>query len=374
MKIHRLIDLLIYSGLFVCMVVPSGTFAQENSSSQQTKRTGSVTQEKGAKESGTVIVLNKSEASASLLDRATGKEYARLETGVGPHEVAVSPDNLTAVVCNYGERLPGSTLTVLDLGKGAVEKTIELKKFHRPHGICYLPDGKRVVVTAERERNLLVVNVESGEVESVIPTRQEVSHMVALTPNAQRAFVANIGSGSVSVIDLESAELLKVIPTGNGAEGVDVAPDGKTVWISNRGADSITVLDAQSLEPRKTLPCPSFPIRVKFTPNGEHVLVSCARSGDVAVFDAQSHKLVRRIKMDAKPVETEGRLFGDQFGESPVPVGILIPPDGRLALVANTNADLVTVIDLDKWEIVDRWTAGKEPDGLGFVAPTTPNQ
>ena len=41
-----------------------------------------------------------------------------------------------------------------------------------------------------------------------------------------------------------------------------------------------------------------------------------------------------------------------------------------VAFVANTNADIVTVIDLKTWEIVDRLTAGKEPDGLGYSSLT----
>ena len=47
---------------------------------------------------GTLVVLNKAEASASLLDVATGHEIARLPTGDGPHEAAISPDGRTAVV------------------------------------------------------------------------------------------------------------------------------------------------------------------------------------------------------------------------------------------------------------------------------------
>jgi len=67
------------------------------------------------------------------------------------------------------------------------------------------------------------------------------------------------------------------------------------------------------------------------------------------------------------PVEQrEGRLFADRFGKSPVPVGILISPDGRLAYIANTNADLITVIDLESLEVTGRLKAGQEPDGMGF--------
>jgi DNA-binding beta-propeller fold protein YncE len=50
-----------------------------------------------------VIVLNKGEATASLLEAASGKELAKIKTGLGPHEAAVSPDGRTVVVSNYGE-------------------------------------------------------------------------------------------------------------------------------------------------------------------------------------------------------------------------------------------------------------------------------
>ncbi len=43
-------------------------------------------------------MFNKDGASASLRDRATGEEFARLDAGVGPHEAAVSPDGRIAVV------------------------------------------------------------------------------------------------------------------------------------------------------------------------------------------------------------------------------------------------------------------------------------
>jgi len=64
--------------------------------------------------------------------------------------------------------------------------------------------------------------------------------------------------------------------------------------------------------------------------------------------------------------DADRQLFGNQFGTSPVPVGILVEPSGRYAYVANTQADVVTVLDLKEWRIADRLTAGKEPDGLGY--------
>ncbi len=60
------------------------------------------------------------------------------------------------------------------------------------------------------------------------------------------------------------------------------------------------------------------------------------------------------------------RLFGDRFGESPVPVGLVIAPDGETAWVAATQADVVVVFDPDTLEVVDLIKAGQEPDGMAY--------
>jgi YVTN family beta-propeller protein len=335
---------------------------------------------KGAS-AGMLVVLNKSDDTASLIDRATGREVAVIPTGAAPHEVAVSPDGKLAVVANYGDRdAPGSTLTVIDLAAARAAKTIPLRRddetFHRPHGLAFLPGTDRIVVTAEGEQALLVVGVAKGVVDTVLRTDQAISHMVAVTPNGERGFVANIGSGTVTVFDLRRGKKIADIETGEGAEGVAVSPDGAEVWVTNRAADTLTIVDPGSLELLATLDSPSFPIRIAFTPDGRHALVSCARSGDVAVFDTEARSLVRRVAMQVKAGEKKDeRLFGDRFGDSPVPIGILVPPDGRHAYVANTNADMVTVIDLSNWEITGRLTAGAEPDGMAYspLGPPRPD-
>jgi YVTN family beta-propeller protein len=154
------------------------------------------------------------------------------------------------------------------------------------------------------------------------------------------------------------------ITTGAGAEGIAIV--GGRVWVTNRGADTVTVLDAASLATVATRACASFPIRAKATHDGRFVLVSCARSGDVAVFDAASCEEVRRVRMQLEAGDTSGRIFGDSFGKSSVPVGILVEPEGGRAYVAHTNADVVAIVDLATWKVAGTLRGGKEPDGLGW--------
>src|SRR5512132_4009376 len=109
-----------------------------------------------------LVVLNKAEASASIIALADGRTIATMPVGDGPHEVAISPDGRWAVAANYGGRTAGNSLTVLDLQTRRPVRTIDLASYARPHGIAWLPDGKRVVVTSEQARALLVVDVPNG--------------------------------------------------------------------------------------------------------------------------------------------------------------------------------------------------------------------
>lgn len=321
--------------------------------------------------SGTLLVLNKSDDTVSFIDLASSEVKATLPTGDGPHEVAVSSDGKTAVVTNYGDSTnPGNTLTVVDIPGKKVLRTIDLGTYSRPHGIEWL-QGDDVAVTVEASKALLIVGVKDGKVKHAIATGQVGSHMVAVSPKHRRAFTANIGSGTTTVIDLSTHERITDVATGRGAEGIAVAPDGSEVWVTNRDANTVSIVDPATLKVSATLEPGEIPIRVKFTPDGTRALISNAKSGDVAVFDTVTKKKITSIPMQQEGERTqngESRPLVSQFGTGPVPVGILMPEPLSLAFVANTNADTITVIDLETFKIVNRLKAGREPDGLGYTA------
>jgi len=316
---------------------------------------------------GTLIVLNKSDATASLIDPTSGETFTQLPTGAGPHEVAVSPDGRLAVVTDYGTSgRPGNTLTVCDLTTSTVRDTLDLELNERPHGIQFLGDS-RVLVTIESRARVITVDLETKRVVQSIPTEAAATHMLVASPDGRRVYTANIGSGSVSVLDLEQGRLLKSIPTGAGCEGIDVTPDGKQVWSANREANTVSVIDTGTLEVVAELPCGQFPIRLKFTPDGKRALVSNAVSSEVAVFDVAERRELARIPLELDAVDEAGeRLFGEAMAGSATPVGVLLAPDGRRAWIAATHADVVAVLDLERLEVVGGIAAGRQPDGLGW--------
>lgn len=308
---------------------------------------------------GTLIVLNKSDHEAALVDPVTLEVLVRIPTGRGPHEVAASPDGTRAYVSNYGSFAifrqgeqarsePGKTITVLDLGSRKVAGTIDLEEYRQPHGIRLSRDGSRLWVTCEGNQAVLEIDPAEGKIRKVWRTEQETSHMIVATRDEKKLYVANIGSGSVSVINRITDEVTN-LPTGPGAEGIDISPDGKEVWVTNREAHTISVIETKS--DRVTASFESggkMPIRVKFTPDGTQAWVSTARSNAVTVFDA-----ARRSKVATIPVGS-------------MPVGIEISPDGRHAFVANTNDNKVTVIDVKARKAIRSFTTGNEPDGMAW--------
>jgi YVTN family beta-propeller protein len=319
-------------------------------------------------QAATLLVANKTDHTVDLIDTRSGESKATLSTGKAPHEAAVSPDGRMAVISNYGPRgEPGSSLTLIDVPKAEVVRTIDLGEHSRPHGLAWVT-ADRLAVTTEGSAHLLIVDPLRGEIVGRVETGQRISHMVAATPDGTRAFVANIGSGTVTAIDLREARKLKDIETGAGAEGVAVTPDGKRVWVGNRAADTLSIVDVASLEVIAQLPCKGFPIRVTITPDGKRVLVSCADTGEIVVFDAVSLEELLRRKLDVSAVpEAAQRLFGDRFGESPVPVGLVVDPAGERAWVAATQSDVVVALDPETLEVLGLIRAGREPDGMSFT-------
>jgi YVTN family beta-propeller protein len=321
-----------------------------------------------AKVSGdSLIVVNKTDGTISILDAATGKARATVAVDAGPHEVEVLGLSQVAAVASYGSKAnPGRMVTLVDLISGKVVSRIDIGEGSRPHAMKALPDG-RLVVTAEGKRELVIVDPRAAKVTARYPTGHDVSHMVAASPDGRRAYVTSLAAGSVTALDLTSGKIVKDIPTGKGAEGLDVTPDGREVWVTNREANTITVIDVKTLMPVFTIQASEFPIRVRITPDGQRAVVTFTGTGDVRVYDTATRVEKARIPIGREAVEgTETRVFQKRFGSSPAPVGLLIAPDGKRAFVSAAHADVVAVIDLEKLRVEDAWTAGREPDGLAW--------
>ncbi|MCK9490385.1 MAG: beta-propeller fold lactonase family protein [Xanthomonadales bacterium] len=313
---------------------------------------------------GVLLVGNKSAASVHALDLADGRKLAQFETGDGPHEIEVSPDQRWAVVSDYGSDQAGNSLTVIDWSAREVSQRIDLGEHSRPHGMAFLPDGRRLAVTTEGSDSLVLVDLAEGTVLQAINVGGGLPHMVALSPDGRRAYVTRLRAGMVSVVDLDAGKVLVEIATGDGAEGVAVSPDGREVWVGNRGEDTISIIDAESLELQATLASEGFPIRVTMSADGRHVLVTNARAATLSVFDRRRRELAATVNLS----DPDASYQPSMLGNTALPIGSTFSADGRRAFVAISGGDQVAVIDTGTWQVLEHWPTGREPDALAVVA------
>jgi YVTN family beta-propeller protein len=273
----------------------------------------------------TLLVVNKSGNSLSLIDVGTRASLATIATGTAPHEVAVSPDGRWAFVSDYGTgAAPGTTVTMIDVAARAPAGTIPLGKHTRPHGIAAASDGT-VWVTTEGSQHVLQLDPQTQSIRQAVRTGQRVTHQVVIVESASRVYTANIGSGTATAVDAASGRVLTHVATGAGAEGIDVAPDGSKVYVTNREAGTLSEVDVATNAVTRELMVGDFPIRVRVRPDGREVLVSNARGNEVVAVDLERWEVVRRLAVGA------------------MPVGILVSPDNRRAFVANTQDDRISV-------------------------------
>jgi YVTN family beta-propeller protein len=308
-----------------------------------------------------LLVANKQAATVTVIDVGTGRAVATLPVGVAPHEVAASPDGRWAVVSNYGERTPGSTLSVIDLDRLQVVRTIELGQYRRPHGIAFLGGAARVAVTSEASGKVVIVNVGEGRVEGAIPTGQAGSHMLAVSPDAKRVYTANIPSGTVSELDVEARTLVWISPpVAHMTEGIALTPDGRRLWVGSNTDHTVTVLDTRTLAALDTLPSAGFPYRAVASPDGRLVLVPSPMASLVRIFDAESHRELAAIPIPA----AEG---APDSAEGSGPVGAAISPDSRTAYVALQGRNQVAVIDVATYRVTGFLDVGAGPDGITYA-------
>jgi len=301
--------------------------------------------------SPTLLVLNKSDAALAIVDPASGKVVGRVPTGEGPHEVTVSSDGKFAFVGNYGAQTPGSTLSVIDLVAQKELRRVDLGALRRPHGI-FFSDGK-VYFTAELNRLVARYDPATNQVDWIMGTGQNTTHMVVVSKDGSRIYTANIGSDSIAVLERGSNPAAwneTIVAVGKGPEAIDLSPDGKELWTAHSRDGGVSIIDTAAKKVVQTLSLGTKRSnRLKFTPDGKTVLISDLDSNEIVVLDAATRKETKRIKMGKNPE------------------GILIVPGGARAYVAEAGDNDLAIVDLKKLEVVGHLTTGNGPDGMAWA-------
>jgi len=315
--------------------------------------------------SPSLLALSKADQTLSIINPTTLTVVARVPAGPDPHEVIASDDGKYAYISNYGGGAY-NTITVVDLVAQKTLPTIDLGALRGPHGLAFA--GGKVWFTAEAAKAIGSYDPATKQIDWILGTGQDRTHMIYVFPNLNPIITSNVNSATISLIEKSNSSAAPpqhgapprpasrinwtetVIPVGKGSEGFDVSPDGKEIWVANAQDGTISVVDLAAKKVVQTLNANIRGAnRLKFTPDGKIVFVSTLGGPDLLVLDAATRNEVKRVPI------------------SHGAAGILMQPDGQRAYIACTPDDYIVVVDLKSLTVTGKINAGKQPDGLAWA-------
>jgi len=239
---------------------------------------------------------------------------------------------------------------VIDLVAQKELHRVDLGVLRRPHGLAYA--GGKLYFTCETNKIVGRYDPATNQVDWLLGTGQNGTHMVQLNKEMNQIYIANIASNSIGIFDRTGAIdwNLTLIPVGKGPEGFDVTPDGKELWAAHSRDGGVSIINIFTKAVTHTFSVQTKRSnRLKFTPDGRLVLISDLDAGDLVVLERETRKQLKRL-----PVWKQL-------------AGILVQPDGSKAYVAATGDNNVGIVDLKSLELVNRIQPGVGPDGMAWA-------
>ena len=158
--------------------------------------------ESGGGESGVAVI-----ASEEL------RLAARIPTGRGHHEIALSDDNRFAFVTNGQD----GTVSVIDVR--TLKKIKDIETGRKPASIAFSQKGKMAYVTNEEDGTIVAVDGSRLKIAARIQGEPGLKQ-IKFAPDGRFAFVANPAKDTVHVLDAASNRIIQTADIGNGPDQI----------------------------------------------------------------------------------------------------------------------------------------------------------
>jgi len=169
--------------------------------------------------------------------------------------------------------------------------------------------------------------------------------------------VLNKSGHDASFIDVASGEVRLTLPTGRNPHEVAVSPDGKLAVVANYGdgpqpGSSLTVIDLTMGAVKDTIDLKELrrPHGVQFLADNQRVAVTIEAAQALIVVNVDTGEVVQRVQTDAAASHM-----------------VAVAPDQPLAFVANIGSGSLSVIDLDKGELLKTIRTGDGCEGVDIT-------
>jgi DNA-binding beta-propeller fold protein YncE len=271
------------------------------------------------------------------------------------HDLVISETHSRAFIPIYGDGIhgdnphPGHLIAVIDLQEKRHIGDFSVSPYESPHGIrCGA--GGHLYCICENSGIVVEMNAVSGTIENAMEVGSNKGHRIEVLPDCSKLYAETEEDGFISVIDLTTYKRLKKISLPSELDGLGMSPDGSTVVVVDGKRPMLYVIDTRQDEIIRTIGLEHFEKAaqiVRYSPNGEFVVVT-----------SHNEPLGTILRADLK----EQRNINLGNG----PMDMAFHPNGRTVLIANQNDGTISVVDLQKAEVLRVVHAGVGIESLSF--------
>ena len=327
-----------------------------------------------------------------------------------------------------GGSIEDSIVTPVNQRLTPVGKWLDLPGM-RPQVLALSPDGK-IAVTSGKTSKLVVIDPETNSIlqQVDLPSEESTSNAdqsaannlkpdtkaiasftgLVFSPDGRSIYLSNV-QGSIKVFSVDGVGKVSPshvirIPDANAPKrkqeipsGLAITPDGKRLFVCGNLSNRLIEINLETSQVARTFDVGVAPYDVKLAGNKAIVSNWGGRrpSGDDLVGPAGKGTLVRVDPVRFIANEGSVSMIDLQSGSIQEilvglhPSGLVVSPDGKYVVCANSASDYLSVIDLGTSSVIEKiWTKsnpselfgaspnalvfGKEPDEL-YVANGTQN-
>ena len=298
-----------------------------------------------------VFVSQAGSSTLLVVDGASGETSGRIEVGMLPHNLVVSPDRRTL----YAALVGSQAIAEIDVASASLRRTLLTAPVPERR-----PDGS--VIQAHIDQDAFAASScfgchHAGGAEPKYAGDRPFG--LLLSPDGRRLYVTHLRASRLSVLDLGAGRIestTSLAPAGTATEVVAIDRVGDEIWVALRSPQPSTEpgalrrLHADSLEPIADLPTGADPGALLALPERGSILVSNFASNTVTLHDAGD----------------DGTRTPFLFDASPGPLGLL-KLDASNVLTLDYYSNAVSFLDLDRRTVQ---TLPLEHDGLPYANPT----
>jgi DNA-binding beta-propeller fold protein YncE len=311
---------------------------------------------------------------AAIIDTGS-KEVRYVKVGRFPYGAGISRDGKTGVISNEA----AGTVSFVDLAGARVTKTVGVgEHLSHPQGIAMDPRRPRAYVAVNQQDQVTVLDLEKQAVEKTIslgrPEGRGVQPVaLSVTPKGERLLVADAGENAIAVIDLDKDEVTGRVPTADYPVGAWEVPKKRHwVWLSGKGLG--TGANPDGPDPiKENLPQNKGKYDPQYTPHlviGRTGVITIPTAKRLRAYSARVEKAIRPTNAQAAPADTvirpggpiqhvfyivkENRTYDQVLGDDPRGDG-----DPRLTLFGRQNTPNVHAL-AERFPLLDHVYANSE--------------